>query len=174
MSGALTFTLRPPTPRAAGARRRLNPTVMNQDLYKQIVMEHSRRPRHFGVLAGATAQAEGINPGCGDRVEVQVRLDGDTLAEVNFTGRGCAISVASASLMTGLVRGKTVTQALALADAFSEMLRTGQAPPELGDSAALSGVHSLHTRVKCAALGWQTLRAALTGPAAGHMDTLPT
>ena len=132
-----------------------------QDLYKQVIQEHSRRPRHFGELPGATHRAGGHNPGCGDQLELMLKLDGQTIQDAQFVGRGCAISVASASLMTGLIRNKTVSEALTLAGQFSHMMQTGEAAPELGDAAALSGVHTLHTRVKCASLGWQTLRLLL-------------
>lgn len=132
-----------------------------KDLYRQVVMEHYRQPRHYGDLPGATHREGGHNPSCGDRLELMLKLEGETIQEASFTAKGCAISVASASLMTGLIRGKTVPEALALAGQFSTMMKTGEAAPELGESAALQGVHTLHTRVKCASLAWQTLRVLL-------------
>ena len=132
-----------------------------KDLYKQVVLEHYRRPRNFGDLPDATHAEGGHNPSCGDQLELMLKMRGDTIEDAKFTAKGCAISVASASLMTGLIRGKTVPEALALAEQFSQMMQTGEAAPELGESAALQGVHTLHTRVKCATLGWQTLKVLL-------------
>lgn len=132
-----------------------------QALYKEVVLEHYRRPRNFGDLPGATHAEGGHNPSCGDQLQLMLRLDGDRIEDARFTAQGCAISVASASLMTGALRGKTVAEAQALTQAFTTMLRTGEAAPELGDLAALRGVHTLHTRVKCASLPWQTLQVLL-------------
>lgn len=132
-----------------------------KDLYKQVVLEHYRKPRNFGDLPDATHAEGGHNPSCGDQLELMLKMRGDTIEDAKFTAKGCAISVASASLMTGLIRGKTVPEALALAEQFSQMMQTGEAAPELGESAALKGVHTLHTRVKCATLGWQTLKVLL-------------
>lgn len=132
-----------------------------KDLYKQVVLEHYRKPRNFGDLPDATHAEGGHNPSCGDQLELMLKMRGDTIEDARFTAKGCAISVASASLMTGLIRGKTVPEALALAEQFSQMMQTGEAAPELGESAALQGVHTLHTRVKCATLGWQTLKVLL-------------
>lgn len=130
-------------------------------LYKQLVQDHARRPRHYGELGGATHEAAGHNPSCGDRVKVQLRLEGSQIAEVRFTGQGCAVSTASASLMVSALRGRSVPEARALSAAFGELLRTGEARPDLGDLNALGGVHRLHTRVKCAALCWQALDSVL-------------
>lgn len=132
-----------------------------QALYKEVVLEHYRRPRNFGDLPGATHAEGGHNPSCGDQLQLMLRLDGDRIEDARFTAQGCAISVASASLMTGALRGRTVAEAQALTQAFTTMLRTGEAAPELGDLAALRGVHTLHTRVKCASLPWQTLQVLL-------------
>ncbi|WP_309570021.1 Fe-S cluster assembly sulfur transfer protein SufU [Deinococcus sp.] len=140
-----------------------------ENLYKQVILDHSRRPRHFGELPGATHTETGHNPSCGDRVQLMLKLDGDVIVEARFTGKGCAISVASASLMTSALRGRTLAQAAEMERAFTQMIRTGQPAAELGDLVALQGVHTLHTRVKCATLPWQTLdvalrQAAATGP----------
>ena len=132
------------------------------DLYQQIIIEHSRHPRNFRVLDGART-AEGDNPLCGDRVTLYVRLDGETVADVTFQGKGCAISQASASLMTAAVKGKTVVEAEALFRAFHDMV-TGQPaadPTRLGKLAAFEGVKQFPARVKCANLPWHTLHAAL-------------
>lgn len=134
-----------------------------QALYKEVVLEHYRRPRNFGDLSGATHAEGGHNPSCGDQLQLMLRLDGDRIEDARFTAQGCAISVASASLMTGALKGKTVEEAQALILAFTEMVRSGDAAPELGDLAALRGVHTLHTRVKCAMLAWQTLQVLLDG-----------
>ena len=141
-----------------------------QALYREVVLEHYRRPRNFGVLPDATHAEGGHNPSCGDQLQLMLRLNGDRIEDARFTAQGCAISVASASLMTSALHGKTVEEALGLTGAFSRMIRTGEAAPELGDLMALRGVHTLHTRVKCAALPWQTLQALLSQaqPEAGH------
>lgn len=132
-----------------------------KDLYKQVVMEHYRRPHNFGDLTDATHAEGGHNPSCGDQLQLMLKMHGATIQDAKFTAKGCAISVASASLMTDLIRGKTVPEAVHLAEQFTTMMKTGEAAPELGESAALQGVHTLHTRVKCAALSWQTLRVLL-------------
>jgi nitrogen fixation NifU-like protein len=137
------------------------PDSAMQALYKQVVMEHYRRPRNFGNLPDATHAEGGHNPSCGDQLQLMLRLDRDLIKDARFTAQGCAISVASASLMTGALKGKTVQEASALILAFTRMVRSGEAAPELGDLAALRGVHTLHTRVKCATLPWQTLQVLL-------------
>lgn len=137
-----------------------------QALYKQVILEHSRRPRNYGELPEATHTEGGHNPSCGDQLQLQLKLSGELIEEARFTAQGCAISVASASLMTSALRGRTVAEAQEIARAFTGMIRTGEADDALGDLLALRGVHTLHTRVKCATLPWQTLEVAL-GPAAG-------
>jgi nitrogen fixation NifU-like protein len=139
-----------------------------RDLYQEVILDHNRRPRNFGALPDATRSADGHNPLCGDRLHVAVRLDGDTIADVRFEGSGCAISKASASLMTESVRGHTVAEADALFEGFHEMI-TGSgvpAPDRLGKLTVLSGVSEFPMRVKCATLAWHTLRAALHAPGA--------
>ncbi|PNY80708.1 Fe-S cluster assembly sulfur transfer protein SufU [Deinococcus koreensis] len=140
-----------------------------QAMYKQVIMEHSRKPRNAGELPGATHTGEGHNPSCGDGLRLQLQLEGDTIRDVHATATGCAISVASASLMTVALRGRTVAQARETAQAFTQMIRTGEADAALGDLMALQGVHTLHTRVKCATLPWQTLDVLLSSPT----DTQP-
>lgn len=135
------------------------------DLYQEIILDHNRRPRNYGVLKDATHRAEGHNPLCGDEVTVFVHLEGDVIREIGFDGQGCAISRASASLMTTKLKGKTLEQARALTREVHALL-TGPdldaAPPEdLGDLAALAGVRKFAVRVKCAMLAWRTLEAAL-------------
>ena len=136
-------------------------------LYQGVVLDHYRRPRHYGALPGATHAEGGHNPSCGDSLQLMLRLKGGVIEAVGFTAQGCAVSVASASLMTTLLPGQTVAQALALAERFSAMLQSGEPDPALGDSSVLSGIHALPARVKCAALGWQTLRVMLERPPEG-------
>lgn len=136
-----------------------------EDLYQEIILDHNRRPRNYGVLKDATHRAEGHNPLCGDEVTVFLHLEGDVIREITFDGQGCAISRASASLMTLKLKGRTVAEARALMREVHELL-TGpdlEAPPpeDLGDLAALAGVRKFAVRVKCAALAWRTLEAAL-------------
>jgi nitrogen fixation protein NifU and related proteins len=140
--------------------RRLG-TVKLSDVYREMILEHSRHPRNKSVLEGATIRERGSNPSCGDEIELHLRVDGDRIIIARFVGSGCAISQASASLMTLALEGKTCGEALELARDFHAMLR-GEAPAaRLGEVAALEGVAKLHARVKCAALPWQTLEAAL-------------
>lgn len=136
------------------------------DLYQEIILDHYRRPRHFGPLPDADREAEGHNPLCGDRIKVYLALEGDRVTDVRFEGSGCAISTASASLMAEALVGKTVAEVEALFAEFHHML-TGQDEAEpaldsrLGKLAAFSGVRRYPVRVKCATLAWHTLRAAL-------------
>jgi nitrogen fixation protein NifU and related proteins len=132
-----------------------------EQMYKEILLEHQKRPRNTGRLEHKTHAEKGHNPSCGDELELELRIENDLIAEVRFLGRGCTISQASASLMTVAITGKTTFQALEIASAFGMMLRTGQADSSLGDLNALVGVAKLHTRVKCATLAWQTLELAL-------------
>jgi nitrogen fixation NifU-like protein len=137
-----------------------------RELYQDVILEHGKDPRNFRAIDGATGDAEGHNPLCGDRVHVYVRKEGDTLADLAFTGDGCAISRASASLMTQALKGRTLAEADALHAAFHALV-TGVAAPadaaELGKLAAFGGVAEFPVRVKCASLAWHTLRAALAG-----------
>ena len=136
------------------------------DLYQEVVLDHGKRPRNFGPLADATHQAEGLNPLCGDHFTVFARLDGDRVAEARFVGSGCAISKASASVMTGVVKGKTRAEIDALFERFHRLVTEGPGPGDedsLGKLAVFGGVHDYPTRVKCASLAWHALRAALAG-----------
>ena len=146
-----------------------------RDLYQEVILDHSRRPRNFGEPAGANRRADGYNPLCGDRETVVIRLEDDRLEDVGFRGAGCAISTASASLMTVAAKGLTREQALELFGHVHTMLTVDPEPggdePQVGKLAALSGVREYPTRVKCASLAWQTLRSALT---AGPDPTAPT
>lgn len=135
------------------------------DLYQEVVLDHGKRPRNFGPLEGETHHAEGLNPLCGDHLTVHARLDDGRLAEVRFEGSGCAISKASASVMTGVVRGKTPAEVEALFHRFHRLVTEGPGADDgqLGKLAVFGGVHDYPTRVKCASLAWHTLRRALEG-----------
>ncbi len=140
-----------------------------RDLYQQVILDHNRNPRNFRRLPDANRTAEGTNPLCGDRMTLFVRLEDDVIADIGFQGSGCAISQASASLMTAAVKGLTADHAERMFDAFHRMV-TGpaDAPPDkelLGKLLALGGVRKFPARVKCANLPWHTLQAALHGAA---------
>jgi nitrogen fixation NifU-like protein len=133
------------------------------DLYRQLILDHNRSPRNFGRLDPADAAATGHNPLCGDRLELTLRMDGDRLKQLRFEGQGCAISMASASLMSEAVIGLSRTDIERLQQQVHELLtQPGYQPPQdLGKLQALAGVHEFPVRVKCAALCWRTLQAAL-------------
>jgi nitrogen fixation NifU-like protein len=140
------------------------------DLYQEVILDHSRRPRHAQRLEAFDATAKGDNPMCGDRVQVWLQYDGDTVGRVGFEARGCAISVASADMMAETVQGRGRADTKALFEAFRTLARTG-ACPECGEGLAeplerlapLAGVHEYPSRVKCATLPWHALIAALEG-----------
>lgn len=138
-----------------------------RDLYQEVILDHNRRPRNWGALAQPDRRADGYNPLCGDKLTLTMKMDGDRIAEVKFEGSGCAISKASASMMTDLVTGRTAAEAESLVDRLQEMVTAPvDAPAEdasLGKLAVLSGVREFPARVKCATLAWHTLRAALEG-----------
>ena len=133
------------------------------DLYRDVILDHNRRPRNFGALEAPDASVEGFNPMCGDHLTLRLRLNQDTISDIRFEGQGCAISTASASLMTEAVKGKNRDEALKLFDRIHQLLTDDAAPPaeELGKLAALSGVREYPARVKCASLCWHTLASAL-------------
>lgn len=133
------------------------------ELYQEVILDHNKSPRNFQKLEGANHQAEGYNPLCGDQITIYVLLEDGIIKNVAFQGSGCAISRASASMMTGSIKGKTIDEAEKLVESMHDMF-TGavEAEPEsLGKLAALSGVCQFPTRVKCATLPWHTLRAAI-------------
>jgi nitrogen fixation NifU-like protein len=139
---------------------------MNLDaLYQELILDHNRSPRNYGELSGATRRANGHNPSCGDTLTVWIRLDGDVISDVSFTGSGCAISKASASLMTQAVKGKSSSEADALFAQVHGLLTgrrvDGGKGTALGRLEALAGVARFPTRVKCATLAWHALRSAL-------------
>lgn len=137
-----------------------------QDLYREVILDHNRDPRNFGELADANRVVEGVNPLCGDKMTLYVKLHGDTVEDVSFKGTGCAISVASSSMMTERVKGSSIGATLALFEQVHDMLTGsgGEPPADLDKLAALAGVREFPSRVKCASLAWHALKAALTGP----------
>ena len=139
------------------------------DLYRDVVVDHNRKPRNFGKLAHANRTAEGTNPLCGDRLHVYLDVEGDVVKDVRFEGQGCAISTASASLMSEAIKGKRVQEVRNLFQDVHTMLTQQNAAPAagLGKLAALSGVREFPARVRCASLCWHTLNAALA------QDTTP-
>ena len=138
------------------------------DLYQEILLEHNRRPRNFRTLDDATHQADGFNPLCGDQISLQLKVGDDKVDDVGFQGHGCAISRASASLLTQAVKGATPHETMAMFDEFHKMLTEPDAELDidlLGDLEMLAGVIAYPTRIKCAILAWHTLKAAMDGEA---------
>ena len=135
-----------------------------EPLYRDLLLEHYKRPRNRGRLEPHSHRAEGLNPSCGDELELFLRVEGGLIAGLSFLGEGCAISQATASLMTEALTGKSVPEALELAEKFRAMLRGDAPDPALGELKTLQGVSKLHARVKCAALAWTTLEQALAQP----------
>jgi len=131
------------------------------ELYQQVILDHNRRPRNRGRLPTANRVAHGDNPSCGDQCSVYLQLDGDRIKDISFDGSGCAISQASASLMTTQLKGKTAAEAEALYGKFHEIVTTGKEPEEISDIAAFAGVHTFPARIKCATLGWHAALNAL-------------
>ena len=137
-----------------------------KDLYQEVIVDHNRSPHNFGKLADADRRLEGFNPLCGDRLTLYLKLDGSRITDISFDGSGCAISIASASLMTDAMKGKSITEAEAIFTQFHDLVTARQADADIakfGKLAALAGVREYPTRVKCATLCWHTLHSALTG-----------
>lgn len=136
------------------------------DLYQEVILDHSRNPRNFGPVDDANRQARGNNPLCGDRVSVYLAVDDDRIADAHFEARGCAISIASASMMTEMIKGKSVDEVKSLFDRFQALVTgetNGGADEELAELESLSGVRAFPTRIKCATLAWHAMTAALDG-----------
>lgn len=133
------------------------------DLYQEVILDHNRRPRNFHAIAGASHTAEGYNPLCGDRLTLYLQVTGDTITDMSFEGAGCAISKASASMMTDALKGRTVAEADALFARFHQMVTTPPDQPveDMGKLSSLAGVREFPVRVKCASLAWHTLKAAM-------------
>ena len=143
------------------------------DLYQEVILDHNRRPHNFRAIDEASRKQEGFNPLCGDRLTLYVKLDGNVIADVSFQGTGCAISKASASLMTDALKGKTIDEARAMFDRFHEMVTSSPdtPPADLGKLSVLAGVREFPTRVKCASLAWHTLKAAVSDEHPGPITT---
>jgi nitrogen fixation NifU-like protein len=133
------------------------------DLYQEVILDHSRHPHNYGAMADATRRAEGYNPLCGDQLTLYLKLDGDRIQDIRFEGHGCAISKSSASVMTDIVKGKSKTEAAALFEKFRQLVMDPAAVKidESDKMSIFSGISEFPTRVKCAVLGWHTLRSAL-------------
>ena len=137
-----------------------------RELYQQVILDHNKNPRNFHDMPDATNRVDGYNPLCGDHYTVFLKTDGDTIREVSFTGSGCAISKASASVMSSTVKGKSKEEADRLFETFHRLVtgdQSGLSAADLGRLAAFSGVSEFPARVKCATLAWHTLRSALDG-----------
>jgi len=137
-----------------------------RELYQQVILDHNKNPRNFREMADATTHVDGYNPLCGDHYTIYVKTEGDQIQEVSFTGSGCAISKASASVMSSTVKGKSKEEAERLFDTFHRLVTgdaSGLSAADLGRLAAFSGVSEFPARVKCATLAWHTLKSALEG-----------
>jgi nitrogen fixation NifU-like protein len=137
---------------------------MNDDLselYQELILDHSRRPRNFRTLPDANCRGQGTNPICGDHYTIYARIEGDTVKELAFQGSGCAISKASASLLTEALVGKTRVEVQMIFNAVRDMITTGRMESDLGKVAALAGVHKFPERIKCAVLPWHAVMAAV-------------
>jgi nitrogen fixation NifU-like protein len=138
-----------------------------RDLYQEVILDHNRRPRNFGAVDAPSHHADGHNPLCGDKLSLTLKVENGAITNAMFQGSGCAISKASASLMTDAIKGRTLAEADALYEAFHKMVTTpmDQEPDEseVGKLAVFSGVREFPARVKCASLAWHTLKAALSG-----------
>jgi nitrogen fixation NifU-like protein len=144
-----------------------------RELYQQVILDHNKNPRNFRELSNPTSRVEGYNPLCGDHYTVFLQVDGDTIKDLSFTGSGCAISKASASVMSSTLKGKSKEDAGRLFDTFHKLVTgdtSGLDAADLGRLAAFSGVSEFPARVKCATLAWHTLRTALEG----EKDTVST
>jgi nitrogen fixation NifU-like protein len=162
----------PADPRAAAALEDAGGFGSLHELYGEVILDHNRRPRNYGRLPAASHCAVGHNPLCGDRVAVYLRVEGGRIEEIGFEGVGCAISTASASMMTEALRGRSLAEAQQLFTRFHALLTADQAggadpgcAPELGKLAVFAGVREFPMRVKCATLAWHALKSALASTA---------
>ena len=143
-----------------------------QELYREVILDHNRRPRNFGALPDANHVIEAVNPLCGDKLTLYVKVGNGRVEDISFEGTGCAISVASSSLMTERIKGQTLAASLELFDKVHGLLTgAGEPPEDLDKLAALAGVREYPTRVKCASLAWHALKAAVTG---AHREPVTT
>jgi nitrogen fixation NifU-like protein len=134
---------------------------MLRELYQEMIIDHGRHPRNFGPLPNANHHKEGFNPLCGDKIHVHVQEHNGMVEKIQFEGAGCAISMASASLMSEVLQGKTITEIDEIFTAFHHLVTDGEPSDKLGKLAVLGGVREFPVRVKCATLAWHTLKAAL-------------
>lgn len=138
-----------------------------QALYQQVILDHNKNPHNFGMIEDADCSAEGLNPLCGDHINIFLNLDGDIITDIRFNGSGCAISKSSASIMTTLLKGKTVKEAEAMFGIFHDLVTADMGiqfdDDDLGKLAVFAGVREFPARVKCASLAWHTLKSALEG-----------
>ncbi len=149
-----------------------------RELYQEVILDHSKHPRHFVEMAEASHRADGHNPLCGDRITVYLRVKGDVIEDVSFQGAGCSISTASASMMADALRGRTVAEAKSLFERFHRLVTSdpshaadnASASSDLGKLAVFSGVCEFPMRVKCASLSWHTMKAALEGEAGASTE----
>jgi nitrogen fixation NifU-like protein len=143
------------------------------DLYQEVILDHNRRPRNFRAIDAPSSKQEGYNPLCGDRLTLYLSVEDGVIRDVSFQGSGCAISKASASIMTETLKGKTVGEARELFDRFHAMITSDPGVPadDMGKLSALAGVREFPTRVKCASLAWHTMKAAVAHDAAGPVST---
>jgi len=143
------------------------------DLYQEVILDHNRRPRNFRAIDAPSSKQEGYNPLCGDRLTLYLAVDDGVIKDVSFQGTGCAISKASASIMTETLKGKTVGEARELFDRFHAMITSDPSVPadDMGKLSVLAGVREFPTRVKCASLAWHTMKAAVAHDAAGPVST---
>jgi nitrogen fixation protein NifU and related proteins len=145
-----------------------------RDLYQEVILDHHKKPRNFHKIEHANRQADGLNPLCGDRLSVYIQIENGIVKDISFMGAGCAISTASASMMTESLKGRTEAEAKAIFECFQRMLtnhtNAQPDPVDLGKLSVFSGVREYPVRVKCATLAWHTLRAALEG----HTGTVAT
>ena len=144
-----------------------------EELYQSIILDHNRRPQNFRAMPEASAHADGLNPMCGDQFTVWLKMNGDVVEDVSFQGSGCAISKASASLMTQAVKGKTRAEAEKLFDSFHGLVTGHSDGEDLGRLKAFSGVSRFPLRVKCATLAWHAMRSALDDAAKGPASSPP-
>lgn len=130
-----------------------------QNLYRQVLLDHSKHPHHFGELTEQTDSVQLLNPTCGDVIKVSILIENEVIKDIAFEGTGCTISKASSSIMTDLVKGKTIAEAMELSQAFSKMITTDELPDPalLGDAATLVGIKEFPARIKCATLSWKAL-----------------
>ncbi|HJM11897.1 MAG TPA: SUF system NifU family Fe-S cluster assembly protein [Candidatus Marinimicrobia bacterium] len=134
-----------------------------KELYQQMILDHNQNPQNFREMENATSKAEGHNPLCGDEITLFLHVENEKITDVSFLGSGCAISKASASIMTTLLKGKSVEMAESLFEKFHTMITTGEISEDMGKLTVLAGVHKFPSRVKCAVLSWHTMNNALHG-----------